>query len=432
MNAGEIAQLAFLLLIFGVGFLWTVNIFFQEPIARLVARSREHLHQYPVFRLHFPGRGDAVWERLGTIEASDPAFDREAFLCKVEGGFHKVQAAWSAQDLESVRGFLSDGVFSRFLTYLELDRLQGQRNQVSDVRVLKRGIVDARVDNDFQSITVGIYASVVDVTVSASKGVLRSGSKEPVRFVEHWTFLRRPGVESREDGFGEPNCPNCGAALAEGQVARCEHCGALINSGAYDWVLAEITQEGAEPPNDSALRSVSMHTLAIDDSVSIQALEDRASVIFWSLIDASFRGDISVAQRLLTPELLENYRPGYEAEKRRTVIDVGVGAVWTETLRADGALRASVAVRWECKRLISGHNLGQVQRTSRLLLVKSPGGDAARRGLASAGCGQCGGPLERTGQARCPWCGHDFSPVATDWLLDSADLRDLGAIPGDE
>jgi hypothetical protein len=42
----------------------------------------------------------------------------------------------------------------------------------------------------------------------------------------------------------EPECPNCGAALADIEMAgSCRHCRAKVCSGEFDWVLGRIEQD---------------------------------------------------------------------------------------------------------------------------------------------------------------------------------------------
>ena len=38
-------------------------------------------------------------------------------------------------------------------------------------------------------------------------------------------------------------CPACGAPLPAEMVDKCRHCGALVESSAFDWVLSRIEQD---------------------------------------------------------------------------------------------------------------------------------------------------------------------------------------------
>src|SRR5207344_1752618 len=108
-------------------------------------------------------------------------------------------------------------------------------------------------------------------------------------FLEVWSFVRRPGVQTRQRGANEAGkCPNCGAPFDGGAAGNCTYCGAIVNSGAYDWVLAEITQgieAGSAPPEVPGLEPLR----TADPALSLEVLEDRASLLFWGWIDAQSR-----------------------------------------------------------------------------------------------------------------------------------------------
>ena len=71
------------------------------------------------------------------------------------------------------------------------------------------------------------------------------GSKKSARvFSEYWTFIRRTGVENKEEEFNMNNCPNCGAPADKmGQAAICEYCNSKVSTGDFSWILARIVQD---------------------------------------------------------------------------------------------------------------------------------------------------------------------------------------------
>ncbi len=38
-------------------------------------------------------------------------------------------------------------------------------------------------------------------------------------------------------------CPSCAASLAISQAGTCDHCGSLVTSGDFDWILSSIEQD---------------------------------------------------------------------------------------------------------------------------------------------------------------------------------------------
>src|SRR5207244_13467431 len=124
------------------------------------------------------------------------------------------------------------------------------------------------------------------------------------------SFLRRRGVTSKgpdERGLLEGNCPNCGAAVEINQNANCAHCGALLRSGQYDWVLAEIVQE-SEWTADRRTDLASVAALvARDPDFNLQDLEDRASVMFWRWQAAERTAKVDFIRKIAAPAFCDGY-----------------------------------------------------------------------------------------------------------------------------
>ncbi len=367
-------------------------------------------------------------EQLEALKRVSPDFSAADFKVAARGAFRQIQGAWTEADLRPVRQLLSDGVYSRFDTYLEMDRLRGRRNRVEDLEILGCWIAEALVEEDFQTVTAQIAARIVDRTVSLEDG--SEISREPCTFTEWWSFMRRPGApdQGASLGFDGKDCPSCGAPLDAGQVCRCEHCGALVNSGEYGWVLAEISQH---PPERSMRRArLAGELRGADPSASVQGLEDRASVAIWAMMDGALRREPDRARRLLTERAHRALTRFYgDAERWYALVDVGVGDVELQRLlQVQGEQWAILSVRWSGKlALCSEAGVEKViaelaPRRDEVELVCTPSGERLDRGLASAGCPRCGGPLERADQASCPWCEATLMPREDDWLMKDIDF----------
>jgi hypothetical protein len=60
-------------------------------------------------------------------------------------------------------------------------------------------------------------------------------------YSEYWTLIRTAG--RRAAPVTSPACSNCGAPLHIGQSGACEHCGAHVTDGEFDWVVSKIEQD---------------------------------------------------------------------------------------------------------------------------------------------------------------------------------------------
>jgi predicted amidophosphoribosyltransferase len=78
--------------------------------------------------------------------------------------------------------------------------------------------------------------------VKSETGQVVRGSKHSERaYSEYWTLIRSAGRKGAPKA--EPACGNCGAPLAITMAGACEHCGAHLTAGEFDWVLSKIEQD---------------------------------------------------------------------------------------------------------------------------------------------------------------------------------------------
>ncbi|MFI5380455.1 MAG: TIM44-like domain-containing protein, partial [Tepidisphaerales bacterium] len=366
-------------------------------------------------------------EAVEAITASDPGFDREAFIARMRRAFDLIQQAWSAQDLSRVRAFISDGVHERFSLQFEEQKLMGYRNITVLKGIHRSLIVDAQFDEVFETVTVVFEASVTDYRQSLATGQKISGSAGPPQFSEYWSFLRRRGAKTLHEhpGLVEGNCPNCGAAIELNQNANCTHCGAVLRSGEHDWVLCEITQESEWTPG----RRQTVPGLAVlqqrDPGFSRQHIEDLASVVFWRKAMAELKGDVAYLRKMASDELCGRYAAGMSAGGSRAIYaDCAIGSVDALAVGGDEQRdRALVQVVWEGQRfVIAGERIEKtdhraVQRTMLVLERRRGLASAPQAGVNSAHCPRCGGPQGATTSNACEFCGTVLNDGSAGWVL---------------
>lgn len=379
---------------------------------------------------------------VDALHASDPGFDLVAFLDQVKALFLRVQGAWSAGDLGAVRRDLSDATFQRLRVQLALLAAQGVRNVTEEMAVLDLQPVGLERTAAFDTLHVRVRAQARDVDVPRGlpeeEARARAQAARLAPFTEVWSFVRRPGTRSRKDGALPPGkCPNCGAPFDGGAAGNCTYCGAIVNSGAYDWVLAEITQgieAGTEPVEVPGLA-----TLRADDpAVSLEVLEDRASLLFWSWIDAQSRGEPSRMAKLATADLVSEMSADMTAlrgrQRARVFLQAAVGSVAVQTIEAAGATTlAHVEIRWSAQMGVvpTGASPGALatlpQRWIFTLARKAGVKTDAARGMATDRCGNCGAPLGDSVHPTCEHCGATLNDGAHDWVLGHAEPFEVWA-----
>lgn len=190
-----------------------------------------------------PTRVDpGVDARLAELRQRDPTFDADAFKARVGLIHHELGAGWSARDLARVRPFVSDNLFQYFYYFIGLYAERRARNVTENARIVHIDLANVLGDAIFDAITVRVFATGLDYTLSDDDGRVLAGSRDRERpYTEYWTLIRGRNAKGR--ARSEPSCPQCGAPLRVGMSGNCEYCHARVVTGEFDWVLSRIEQD---------------------------------------------------------------------------------------------------------------------------------------------------------------------------------------------
>lgn len=366
-----------------------------------------------------------------TLRGADASFDTNVFIARVRDGFTKLQRAWCEQSLVAVRPFISDGIHERFSLQFDEQRALGYRPVMENLSILECAMAQVECGPVFDVITMRIGASAKDFRVSVATGRAIPGSEEASQFAEYWSFIRARGSKTvpNRAGLIEGNCPNCGAPIAMNQGAKCDYCQAVLRSGQYDWVLAEITQEEewrpslALPPGTQAIRES-------DPGFNLQDLEDMASVIFWRKAAADRVGRIDPLRKVAAPEWCDNYARTLathgDGSPRKISCDCAVSAVDTlGVIPGEDENRALVNVCWmgrefEVEPSDKLTDLGRemIVRSSLLVLSRRAGiVSTPEHSISSAHCPNCGGAVMADTSNACEFCHTVLNDGTRHWVL---------------
>ncbi len=373
---------------------------------------------------------ESAKKAAAALGARDPGFALPAFLERVKTAFSLIQTAWSEQNLAPVQAFLSDGVFERFS--LQIDDLRRDRikDVMEKVSVLGQEVVKLDSDSHFDTFHVLITASAVNYRAHLDSGEFLGGSKNPDRFSEVWSFIRRLGSKtSGKKGLIEGFCPNCGAPLEISRAASCKACGSFLRSGEYDWVLSEITQ--ISEWNVSEIRDISglQAFTANDPGFNVQHIEDRTSVIFWRSIDCRRQGKVEPLGRYSTEgfqkEFSKEIAPDASGE-RPGFANSAVGSVEVRgVVQGDPMDKVFVEVRWSGEPINIDSSGKVVKRAGRpknshdifQLVRKHAVSTDTRLSLASSTCPGCGAPETSAVENLCPFCNTAYNDGSKEWVL---------------
>jgi hypothetical protein len=180
--------------------------------------------------------------RLAALVGDDPASDADALLARVRMIYDQLNRAWGENRLAPIRGLVSDGLYDYLSYWTDAYRAQGLRNALVDMRVTGAEIAKVSRDRWYDAVTVRIWGTGKDYVIRTDTGATVRGSKHRERaYSEYWTLVRSAGRKGRP--HSDPTCANCGAPLATTMAGACEHCGAHITGGEFDWVLSKIEQD---------------------------------------------------------------------------------------------------------------------------------------------------------------------------------------------
>ncbi|BCX48027.1 import inner membrane translocase subunit Tim44 [Haloferula helveola] len=388
-------------------------------------------HQGSVIR-----KGRAMQEQrmrevaLGNLRERDPGFDEGAFCRRVGLAFLKIQNAWCAHDLRQVEAFISDGVDERFSLQIQEQQEEGWRDHMENIQIHRTRIVQVKSDSVYDVITVELHCSAVDYRVNLRTGMKTSGSSADSSFTEYWSFIRRPDAKTlAAGGLIEGQCPNCGSPLELNESAQCGSCLSLVKSGAYDWVLAEITQASEWVATEDVAYPGLPAMMKKDPGFSFQALEDKTSVMFWRLMASYRSGKSDPIRKMATDACVERLAGELAADaqgNRSYPGDCAVGGVESlGVIPGDDGDRALVKVRWSGSMHRQTANGERTRAGAKLIhtdiFVLLRGGQTKtniERGLQASHCPNCGGSVSSSAATACEYCGTVINDGALDWVLE--------------
>jgi hypothetical protein len=352
---------------------------------------------------------------VALLKQRDPTFDQQTFAARAATVMEKVNEAWCAGNMGPARRLISDGVYVRFQTQLQLLKHDNQRNVMADWAVTGCEILSAESDPQWDTVHVKLAAQARDVTVPATSTreqlAEAAAGARIMAYQEVWSFLRRRGGKSKGGVPAlEGRCPNCGADLPLGDAVRCQYCKAIVNSGEHDWVLAEITQPEEWRAANTVAELPGLRALeAKDGTVSRQELEDRASVVFWKWIDARVTGQRTRLERFCL-------QPGQPPATPTQLTNIAVGSSELVQVIVDdnGLDHCQVDVIWSAQ--VDGGEYQNV--TSHLYLARATTA-TSKRGLSSLDCPNCAGPLADSDLVKCNYCGEPLAGGKHEWSLEA-------------
>jgi hypothetical protein len=358
---------------------------------------------------------------IDVLRQRDPNLTEASIVDRVRRMSDLLRDAWTGGNMAPARAFVSDGVYSRFQVQLALMQQEGVRNVMSDTAVLYVTMEAVESHPPFDVVHVRFTAQARDATVplnSTPQQIQAALAQTPVApYTEIWTLVRKQGAQSKLDPSQVGRaCPSCGAPYQlGGEILVCTHCKALVCSGEFDWVLAEITQlEEWHPLGGETVWGLSSLRES-DLGATRETLEDRASYLFWKWVQSGRTGSPIPLRKCATDALVA--RGGDGANLVASARDIAVGGVnlrFVDLAQGETEDYAYVDVFWSAR---FGGGAAPFPRQNVLRLARRTGA-SAKLSMTAVVCPNCGAPLTETDDPRCGHCSQPIVASGNVWALD--------------
>lgn len=291
--------------------------------------------------------------------------------------------------------------------------------------------MEIRQEGIFDVIDVRIKAKMKDRFIYEKYPALNETSNDA--FVEFWSFIRRHSV-THSDIYSANRCPKCNAELPTemGEVCQCNYCKVQINSGDYDWVLCEITQEKDYAPVRKIRQDQSFSVMSAvnkNTDLSTQELEDKASNAYLQIQTAFVTHNPVKMKRFLTQEAFEKFQAQASATScvfsRLFVNYATVIGIWQEELKNVAAV--SIKKTYEKVEMKGSSTAIDIMRkmtdTEVIILERNRDAECAKGSLFMHQCPGCGAFINDTVDISCQYCNSVFNAMCYEWIV--ADILTL-------
>lgn len=391
------------------------------------------------------GPDPTVLQAVEEIRRDDPDFEPESFLQRAEMAFLLVKRAYQDRNVHAARAFMAPELWRSWSMGVEelLQRRQRPVLENLNVRDLRVPFVAHEVTGD----TIQVHFDYVAAAYVVDEGEeVRPGDAEDERYGELWTFQRAAGAKTVvSGGVTASTCPHCGALLKLDDDGRCDHCGADITSGAYDWVVVRM-----DPDQFLGGRSRdAFGALVLDASRGVEVIRAsdpafdpvtfrrRVEQAFYALQTAWQERDLTSSRPFMSPGLYLGWssqvRQMIELHKKNVLeglrIDdieiVGVihGRVFDDITVRITATCADYEVDDRSGEIVFGSR-SPSSFTEYWTFQRSVGTQTTDRSILDKVCPNCGAPLEINQIGACRYCKAAVTSGRFDWVLSRIEQED--------
>ena len=167
---------------------------YAPPQGMQVPSWQSESRSMPMATMEATGTESDLASGLRHIRQVDHTFDPKSFADTASDVFFKVQIAWTARDLSTIRHLLTPEMYGTLQQESEDLRKDRRINRIENIMIRSVQVTEAWQEGGQDFVTVQILANLLDYTVDEStQDVLLGSRTEPIQFAEYWTFVRPVG-----------------------------------------------------------------------------------------------------------------------------------------------------------------------------------------------------------------------------------------------
>jgi len=134
---------------------------------------------------------------VGQVLRRDQAADPAEVARVVTDLFLKVQAAWTARDMDSAAALLTPEMRDQLQADCDRMRKESRVNRIENISVRAVEVTETWQDPGYNFMTVRIQANVLDYTIDEkTRNVVDGSASDAVTFEEYWTLTRAVWVKA--------------------------------------------------------------------------------------------------------------------------------------------------------------------------------------------------------------------------------------------
>ena len=289
----------------------------------------------------------------------------------------------------------------------------------------------------------------MEVTLEIEANYTESGGgrEQAYYVVERWTLSRARTARSRKpEAASTIGCPNCGAPLDGLRGNTCSYCSTVVDTGALDWMVDDITiaQREPRPPQltgDTPERGTNLATVVDPDAqaryqalarkdpaLSWERFTSRIALIFsemqvsWSTLEWS-RARPFVSDQLF--QMLSYWIETYRRSRMRNVTErarithIEIASVLSDRYYDAITVRVHATgldyTITDDNKVVGGSRTSERAYTEYWTLIR--GVSAKTRDVSDRVCPNCGAPLQINMSGNCGTCRVKVTAGQFDWVL---------------